>query len=102
MRLQCAEKCAKIDKKLGGFIMAKANVMFIKAQKRREIAPALQTVLTDFGCLIMTRLGLHEAGDTCSDEGLIILHLVDDEEEIKRFEEALSKLDGIKYKLVTI
>jgi hypothetical protein len=82
--------------------VATANVMLIRAQKRREVVPALQQVLTEFGCLIMTRLGLHEAGDTCSDEGLIILHLIDDADEIKRFEDALSKLDGIKYKVVRI
>jgi hypothetical protein len=78
------------------------NIMIIKTQKRRDNVPSLQKVLTDFGCLITMRLGLHEAGNVCSDEGLIILHLIDDESEIKSFEEALTKLDHIKYKLVQI
>lgn len=78
------------------------NIMIIKTQNRRENVPSLQRILTDFGCLIKMRLGLHEAGNICSDEGLIILHLIDDETEIKSFEEAISKLDHIKYKLVQI
>lgn len=78
-----------------------ANIMLIRAKKRRQNVPALQQTLTEFGCLIMTRLGLHEAGDVCSDEGLIILHLIEDEAEVNRFKKALSELDGIKCELVS-
>jgi hypothetical protein len=48
------------------------------------------------------RLGLHEAGDACSDTGLIILQLTDEPEEIKRFEEALDALGGVAYKVTSI
>lgn len=78
------------------------NIMIIKTAKRRENVPSLQKVLTEFGCLVKTRLGLHEAGSVCSDEGLIILHLIEDEAEVKRFEQALGELDYIKFKLVQI
>lgn len=78
------------------------NILIIKTSNRRGNVPSLQKVLTEFGCLVKTRLGLHEAGNVCSDEGLIILHLVDDEAEVKRFEEALGELDHIKFKLVQI
>lgn len=82
--------------------MNKETIMVIKASKRRENVDALQAALTEFGCLIKARLGLHEAGDACSDEGLIILQLVDDGVETAKFEAALSSLSGIAFKSVQI
>ena len=76
--------------------------MAIRASKRREVADALQGVLTEFGCNIKMRLGLHQAGDVCSEEGLILLQLVDAEEAgaIKALEDALAKIDGIRFKTI--
>ena len=82
--------------------MNKENIMIIKTCKRRDTADSIQKILTEFGCIIQTRLGLHEAGSACSDKGLIILQLVDDAEAIKNLEEALGKLDGITFKNVQI
>lgn len=82
--------------------MSKENIMVIKICKRRDTADSIQKVLTEFGCIIQTRLGLHEAGSVCSDKGLIILQLVDDAEKTKSLEEALGKLDGITFKSVQL
>ncbi len=78
------------------------TIMAIRASKRREVADALQGVLTEFGCNIKMRLGLHQAGDVCSEEGLILLQLVDAEEvgAIKALEDALAKIDGIRFKTI--
>ena len=78
------------------------NIMIVKTCKRRSNADTMQKVLTEYGCIVKTRLGLHEAGDVCSDEGVIILQLADQKDEIEKFEKALSALDGITVKTVSI
>jgi len=51
--------------------------MAIKIEPRVEIAPTVQAILTKYGCIIQTRLGLHEASKTsCSNSGLVILNLI--------------------------
>ncbi len=43
------------------------SIMAIKISPRNEIAPNVQEILTRNGCIIKTRLGLHEAtNDSCS------------------------------------
>lgn len=78
------------------------KIMLIKSCNRRENIDLVQKTLTDFGCIIKTRLGLHEAGDACSNEGLIILQLADDADEIKKLEKTLSKIECVDVKTVEI
>lgn len=78
------------------------KVVVIGVQHRREEADKLQKVLTEHGCEVKARLGLHEAGDLCSDEGLIILQLVPDEPKADSLVDELNRLDGIKAKLVEV
>ena len=82
--------------------MASYNVMTLLVNNRRKNAPKLQEVLTASGCIIKARLGLHEAVNTCSDEGLIILQLVGSSEEIATLECELNSLDGVKAKNTVI
>ena len=78
------------------------KVVVIGIQHRREEADKLQKLLTQHGCEVKARLGLHEAGSICSDEGLIILQLVPDEPKADSLVEELNKLDGITAKLVEV
>jgi len=78
------------------------KVVVIGVKHRREEADKLQKLLTEHGCEVKARLGLHEAGATCSDEGLIILQLVPDDPLGESMVEELNKLDGIKAKLVEV
>jgi hypothetical protein len=78
------------------------KVVVIGIQHRREEADKLQKVLTEHGCEVKARLGLHEAGSLCSDEGLIILQLVPDEPKADSLVADLNKLDGIRAKLVEV
>jgi hypothetical protein len=82
--------------------MGQEMIMAIRTDKRRENAEALQKVLTEFGCNIKLRLGLHETGNVCSESGLILLVLTEPREEIARLEDALKKLDGICYKTMEV
>ena len=79
--------------------MAGFNVMSVLTNKRVQNVNEMQQVLTESGCIIKTRLGIHDAGeDFCSNEGLIILHLIGSEDEIALLEEKLNQIPGIKAK----
>jgi len=79
--------------------MACYNVMSVLTNKRVQNVPEMQHVLTESGCIIKTRLGIHDAGeDFCSNEGLIILHIIGSETEIALLEEKLNQIPGIKAK----
>ncbi len=75
------------------------TIVGIQINDRQAEAGKVQGVLTGFGCSIKTRIGLHEASkDFCSPSGLIILEMLDQPEEIARFEKALSEIKGIVVK----
>ncbi|AQM60654.1 hypothetical protein BH721_05475 [Clostridium baratii] len=80
------------------------SIMVIKVSTRNKIAPTVQEILTKHGCIIKTRLGIHEAtNDTCSRAGLIILDLLsDNKDDINTLKEDLNSLDGVCAKLVEI
>jgi hypothetical protein len=70
------------------------TIMLIMVGSRRETAVEVQKLLTEYGCSIKTRLGLHTANENqCSEDGLIVLELVGDE---KAHDELYNKLDGLK------
>ncbi len=78
----------------------KKIIMGIQVGYRIEDAAEVQRLLTEYGCIIKTRLGLHETGakgKECSDQGLIILEFLPGiEEEIMKFEEKLKQIRGIQ------
>ncbi len=70
------------------------TIMLVLIGKRRESAVAVQKVLTDYGCYIKTRLGLHEASETvCSEEGLLFMELIGESE---KHQELFGRLKEIK------
>lgn len=80
--------------------MSCQNIMIVSVNGRSKNAPQMQEVLTKSGCIIKTRLGLHETENVCSDEGIIILQLCGEKEDISRLEKELNGLEGIKAKYV--
>ncbi|KLO22307.1 MULTISPECIES: hypothetical protein [unclassified Marinitoga] len=77
--------------------MGKIRVLGIFIHDRKKEAGEVQRLLTGFGCIIKTRLGLHDAfDDDCSDRGLILLELAGNESLWGDLEEKLSKIEGIK------
>ncbi|MCR6514557.1 MAG: hypothetical protein ACRDCB_10945 [Clostridium sp.] len=78
-------------------------IMAIKITPRNKIAPKVQEILTKYGCTIKVRLGLHEATeDACSQKGLILLELLNNQEEIAALKKELNSLDGVSAKLIEI
>jgi hypothetical protein len=77
--------------------MAKKTVLGIMITNRLENAPQVQKLLTDYGCNIKTRLGLHEVNETtCSTTGLVLLELFGDQGDCLKFEKELRDIKGIQ------
>ena len=78
------------------------KIMLIKVGGREENAPKVQEILTDYGTIIETRLGLHQ-NDGNESKGLIILRLEEDKEEsIKELYEKLNALHNVVVTVVDI
>lgn len=78
------------------------HIMVIRIDRRTDKAPTVQSVLTEFGCSIKTRLGLHDTQDgACTDTGLLILQLCGGD-GYADLESALNGIDGVKAKLVEL
>lgn len=57
----------------------------------------VQHLLTEYGCSIRTRLGLHEANSGfCSANGMIILEMVAADEKSNELAEKLNALEGVE------
>jgi hypothetical protein len=86
--------------KIGEDIMDK-TLLVILVDKRRESATQVQKMLTEEGCLIKTRLGIHDGTlDRCSNAGLIILEMVGEKEKHITLSQKLKKLDGVTTELM--
>lgn len=82
--------------------MACYSLIGLIINHRRKNAVEVQHVLTQYGCNIKMRLGLHEADNVCSEEGLVILQLAGNEAENNDLLNALNELDGVTAKLMSI
>ncbi|MGM0445454.1 MAG: hypothetical protein ACQEQH_03520 [Bacillota bacterium] len=69
--------------------------------KRTDAALKVQKVLTENGCKIKTRLGLHETS-SCEEEGLIFLNIDSSKKEADVLINELNKIKRVKAKLVEI
>jgi len=79
------------------------NIMGIVIENRDSKAPDVQEILTKFGCIINLRIGYHEkVENACLNEGLVILELSDNQDEIKKLKKELKSLDGVRLEALTI
>jgi hypothetical protein len=82
--------------------MAKRIVLGIQVTNRVEKIPDVQKILTEYGCNIKTRLGLHEVSKSvCSALGLLLIDTYGDEAEILEMEKKLKKVKGLVVKKMT-
>ena len=72
------------------------TVMAVLIDNRSMAAGLVQEALTRNGCIINARLGLHDAGPACSEQGLLILHLCGSQEDVVALEADLSRIPGVK------
>jgi hypothetical protein len=81
----------------------KKHVLLILIGKRQEAAVVVQRVLTAWGCIIKTRLGIHDGVlEHCSDSGLLILELHGREEDMTELARKVALIEGVQSKLVTL
>ncbi len=79
------------------------TIVAILVSNRREVATRVQSVLTGWGCMIKTRLGLHGGVlDECTDTGLIIVELVGEEEKRDEFVRKLGVIRGVDVKRIDL
>ena len=72
------------------------QLVAVKIGSREATATAVQKILTDFGCNIKVRLGLHDIPENaCSPSGLVILQTTADEEGLVQFISELNALDDV-------
>jgi len=79
------------------------TVLLILIGNRKEAAVQVQKVLTGWGCMIKTRLGIHDGVmENCSDQGLLILELAGERKQMDELARKVSLIKGVSSKLVDL
>ncbi len=74
----------------------KKTILGIHVAQRTKHTAKVQKILTDYGCSIRTRIGLHEAAEgACSPNGLILLEVVS---RVTDLTAALAQVPGVTVK----
>ncbi len=75
-------------------------IMGIQLEQRQEVVKDVQDLLSEYGCYIKTRLGVHEANEnSCSEKGLILLEFINSSHDMaKELEIKLNKLRHVTVK----
>ena len=72
-------------------------IMGVQVTNRVKNVQTVQKILTDYGCFIKTRLGLHDVDATmCSPSGLLLLETYGDEAKIAEMESLLKGVEGLE------
>ncbi len=80
-----------------------SRIMAILQENRIETAPKVQDILTEFGCFIRVRLGLHDAAiDQCTNTGLILLQLCGEDVPVGDMEAKLRTIPNVKVKTMDL
>ena len=70
-------------------------ILGVKIPNRLATAPVFQDIISKYGCIIRTRVGLHSnCATSCASHGIIILEIVDGS-EVTQLKKALTSIDGI-------
>ena len=71
------------------------TILGIKLPNRVSTSPIFQDVISKYGCLIKTRIGLHSnCATSCSNYGIIILEIVEDS-DIVDLKKALLRIEDV-------
>lgn len=77
----------------------KKIILGVLIENRFEEVERVQNLLTEFGCIIKTRLGLHqqtEYEEICTEKGLLILEMIKNSDDKSReLKEKLSEIEGV-------
>jgi hypothetical protein len=77
--------------------MNKHVIFGVHITDRIKRVSEVQQLLSEYGCYIKTRLGLHETSkDSCSPNGLVILEMLDTSTEVEDLFTKLSRVEGVE------
>jgi len=83
--------------------MKKRDIVALIVGHRSETSVNVQKILSGWGCMIKTRLGLHEGVlDQCSQTGLILLEMVGENDKIEEFVRKLNLIKDVQAKRITL
>ena len=76
--------------------MEKHIIFGVHITDRTRRAAEVQQLLSEYGCYIKTRLGLHETStNACSPNGLVLLEMLNDGSESRALFDKLSAVEGV-------
>jgi len=79
------------------------TILLILIGQRKQSAVQVQKVLTGWGCMIKTRLGIHDGViENCSDQGLVILELSGERKKMDELARKVSLIKGVTSKLIEL
>jgi len=79
------------------------TILLILVGQRKQAAVQVLKVLTGWGCMIKTRLGIHDGVmDNCSDQGLLILELAGERKKMDELARKVSLVKGVSSKLIDL
>ena len=76
--------------------MDKHHILGVHIHNRGENAVRVQQLLTEYGCNIKTRLGLHEVENANSPNGLVLLEMFGEEARCLELADKLDAIPGIE------
>ncbi len=83
--------------------MEKRTIVSVIILNRDDVAVKVQKILTAWGCMIKTRLGIHDGVlDNCTQTGLLVLEMVGEDGKIEEFVRKLNLIDGVEAKSLTL
>ena len=86
-----------IDRVVGGDNVNCTTIMAVQIDDRTVDAPRFQEIITNHGCLIKTRLGVHQI-DNCANSGLILLQLCGNDDQITAVGNEINSISNAKAK----
>jgi hypothetical protein len=105
-----AGKKGKVEKSVDNFRGARTlesevemiyKVILIKIDHRSTEAVKIQSILTDYGCNIKVRLGLHEVSkEFCANDGLIVLEVDGDKRTLNKMIKLLNAVEYVQAQLI--
>lgn len=78
-------------------MMEKHLILGVHVTDRVNHISEVQQVLTEYGCNIKTRLGLHDADKNfCSPTGLLLLEMISANQAAGEMKEKLNAIEGVE------
>jgi formate-dependent nitrite reductase cytochrome c552 subunit len=83
--------------------MSSYYIIGVRMDNRIDNAVKFQEVLTKNGCMIKTRLGLHDiSDDDCANDGIIVLQPYGSKEDVEALVNELNSLEGITARYIDL